>query len=445
LKSQQSCDTADARAGPGREPSFSLLYEEPGLPGWGLPAGLAAAYGGDLGFAQPCTYANFVASLDGVTALGPEEAMPDVLMPRLSDTMETGTLSQWVKHEGDQVRKGDVLAVIETDKAAMDMEAYDEGVLTRLLVPEGASVPIGTPIAVLGDQPAGAAAPSPFPDADAERPVVSPPASQPAAPAAAAAEPRGQQASAAASSPTAPAAPSPAVPPSAGQASPLAHKLAREHGIDLATVTGTGPGGRVVRADIDQAVRRGGGAQPAPVPAAPVAVGPSVPLPVRPLGPPSAAGPPSPALAPAARGPRLAPAVGAKEIRLSAVRRITAQRLADSARDAPHFHLTIEAEVGELLAFRAQANQCGPTEIKISVTDLLVKAGAATPGHQRRDRVRPGRLGRLASAGCLFSVLRSAMQTLGSANGSSRSAVTGARSCSSTPCISPRCRAHTTP
>ena len=78
--------------------------------------------------------------------------MPEVLMPRLSDTMEEGTLSQWVKHEGDQVRKGDILAVIETDKAAMEMEAYDEGVLTGILVEEGSSVPIGTPIAVIGDQ-----------------------------------------------------------------------------------------------------------------------------------------------------------------------------------------------------------------------------------------------------------------------------------------------------
>ena len=77
--------------------------------------------------------------------------MPDVFMPRLSDTMEEGVLSQWVKHEGDQVRKGDVLAVIETDKAAMDMEAYDEGVLTRSWSPKGASVPIGTPIAVIGE------------------------------------------------------------------------------------------------------------------------------------------------------------------------------------------------------------------------------------------------------------------------------------------------------
>ena len=99
--------------------------------------------------------------------------MPDVLMPRLSDTMEEGVLSQWVKHEGDQVRKGDVLAVIETDKAAMDMEAYDEGVLTKILVAEGASVPIGTPIAVIGEAATAGAAPSPIPAPDqAERAVV---------------------------------------------------------------------------------------------------------------------------------------------------------------------------------------------------------------------------------------------------------------------------------
>ena len=105
--------------------------------------------------------------------------MPEVLMPRLSDTMAEGILSQWVKHEGDQVRKGDVLAVIETDKAAMDMEAYDEGVLTKILVEEGASVPIGTPIAVIGDQAAaaGTSAPSPVPAPDeTERAVVPPPA-----------------------------------------------------------------------------------------------------------------------------------------------------------------------------------------------------------------------------------------------------------------------------
>ena len=148
--------------------------------------------------------------------------MADVLMPRLSDTMEQGVLSQWVKHEGDQVRKGDVLAVIETDKAAMDMEAYDEGVLTKILVKEGASVPIGTPIAVIGDQAAaGTSAPSPVPAPDeTERAVVPPPAPAPAG----------------------------AAPAARARTSPLARKLAREHGIDLATVSGSGPGARIVRA-----------------------------------------------------------------------------------------------------------------------------------------------------------------------------------------------------
>ena len=151
--------------------------------------------------------------------------MPDVLMPRLSDTMEEGVLSQWVKHEGDQVRKGDVLAVIETDKAAMDMEAYDEGVLARILVEEGASVPIGTPIAVIGD--AGTA------------PAAADQGAAPGTPAAAA--------------PVAPQHPVPLAPPGpasaaagpAGQvpASPLARRLARERGVDLTAIGGSGPGG----------------------------------------------------------------------------------------------------------------------------------------------------------------------------------------------------------
>jgi pyruvate dehydrogenase E2 component (dihydrolipoamide acetyltransferase) len=261
--------------------------------------------------------------------------------------MEQGVLSQWVKREGDQVRKGDVLAVIETDKAAMDMEAYDEGVLTRVLVAEGASVPIGTPIAVIGqaeDAPA-AAAPSPAPVADqAERAAV--PASAPEPPTVASAARR---------------------PP----ASPLARKLARECGIDLATVSGSGPGGRIVRADIDKAARGRDGAQPAPPTAAPT--GPVRPAPGSLTAAPLAAAAPQPA--PAAVAP-LAPAVDAEEIPLTTVRRLTAQRLAASAREAPHFYLTVVADAGKLLAFRAQANQRHGADVKITVTDLLIRACA---------------------------------------------------------------------
>jgi pyruvate dehydrogenase E2 component (dihydrolipoyllysine-residue acetyltransferase) len=251
--------------------------------------------------------------------------MPDVLMPRLSDTMEEGVLSQWVKHQGDQVRKGDVLAVIETDKAAMDMEAYDEGVLTKILVAEGASVPIGTPIAVIGEAVTEAAAPPQVPAPDhAERAVVPPP--------------------------PAPAPPTVASPAGRPPASPLAGKLARERGIDLATVSGSGPGGRIVRADIENAALEHGARPMQPAPAAAT----------------------------------LAPAADAEEIPLTTVRRLTAQRLAASAREAPHFYLTVVADAGALLAFRAQANEGGGgggrghgADVKITVTDLLTRACAA--------------------------------------------------------------------
>jgi pyruvate dehydrogenase E2 component (dihydrolipoamide acetyltransferase) len=270
--------------------------------------------------------------------------MPDVLMPRLSDTMQEGTLSQWLKRAGDQVRKGDILAVIETDKAAMEMEAYDEGVLTKILVEEGSSVPIGTPIAIIGQAAAGVPATSPA--------APPPPADMP---------PPGQQ-------PAAPALPPGAARPPGGRVgtSPLARKLAREHGIDLATVSGTGPGGRIVRADIEDAIRQLGAAQPMPQPAAPAPTGLAEPASVAPAVPPGSAAPTAAA----------APAGDAEEVPLSTVRRLTAERLAASAREAPHFYLTVVADADELLSFRAQANDRRAADVKISVTDLLIKACA---------------------------------------------------------------------
>jgi pyruvate dehydrogenase E2 component (dihydrolipoyllysine-residue acetyltransferase) len=273
--------------------------------------------------------------------------MPEVLMPRLSDTMEEGTLSQWVKHEGDQVRKGDVLAVIETDKAAMEMEAYDEGVLSRILVDEGSSVPIGTPIAVIGDQAAAAV-----------------PAAQPLAQAPPAGGPPSGQARAAPGTPPgrAPQPPPAPQPPQQVRTSPLARALARKHGIDLTTVSGTGPGGRIVRADIEDAIQQLGGGEPlAPATTAPA------PAPVRPAAPPSSA---------AAAAAPTALAADDEEVPLSTVRRLTAERLAASAREAPHFYLTVVADAGELLAFRTQANGRHTADIKISITDLMVKACA---------------------------------------------------------------------
>lgn len=274
--------------------------------------------------------------------------MPDVLMPRLSDTMEEGTLSQWLKHEGDQVRKGDLLAVIETDKAAMEMEAYDEGVLTRILVEEGSSVPIGTPIAVIDGQDAAVPGPAAAPRSAAPPLTQILPSPAP---------PSGPASTAPSASPS-PAAPAPSAPPSSVRTSPLARSLARKHGMDLATVRGTGPGGRIVRADIEDAIRELGPSQTGPQPAAPA--------PTRPAAP-----------APAAAAVPSAPVADADEVPLSTVRRLTAERLAASAREAPHFYLTVVAGADELLAFRAQANDRREAAIKISVTDLLIKACAA--------------------------------------------------------------------
>jgi pyruvate dehydrogenase E2 component (dihydrolipoyllysine-residue acetyltransferase) len=246
--------------------------------------------------------------------------MPDVLMPRLSDTMTEGVLSEWRKGEGDPVHRGDVLAEIETDKATMELEAYDDGVLERHLVAPGTTVPIGQPIAVIGDGTGTVSAPAPAQAEPAQ--AVPPPAPTTQAPG-----------------------PAAAGPPAALRTSPLARALAREHGIDLSTVTGTGPGGRIVRADVQSAITAAAPAsQPAPAPA--------------------------PAAAPIAAGD--------EKIPLSAVRRITARRLTESAA-APHFYLTSVVDAGRLLAFRAEINQrLAADGVKISVTDLLVRACAVT-------------------------------------------------------------------
>lgn len=247
--------------------------------------------------------------------------MPDVLMPRLSDTMTEGVLTSWLKHEGDTVQRGDVLAEIETDKAVMELESYDSGVLTRILAAEGTTVPIGQPIAVIGEEGAVPAAPSPV--------------------SAAAAAP--SPATAASAAPARPQPPAPAG--GAVRATPLVRRLARERGIDLTTLAGTGPNGRIVRADLEE-----------------LAAG---------QGP--------------ARRPEQPPAAVAtdEEVPLTAIRRITAERLTQSAA-APHFHLTMAVDAGPLLELRAELNrQVFTGGDRCSVTDLLVRAAAVTlAGHR---------------------------------------------------------------
>jgi len=281
--------------------------------------------------------------------------MPEVLMPRLSDTMQEGILSRWLKREGDPIHKGDVLAEIETDKATMELEAYDEGPLTALLVTEGTTVPIGAPIALIGED-SSKVSPAAAP--------VSPPSSTPAAPRTApgpdptSAAPRG--------GPNDPA-PTPASAYMADpaelrrRASPLARKIAAEHGLDLATIPGTGPDGRIVRADIESAIT-------AP---------PSERDQIKPEGLPASRTPtphPQAAAAPAAPTPES----DDEEVPLTAIRRVTARRLTENAA-TPHFYLTSVIDADRLLAFRAEVNGASAgTDGKVSVTDLLVRACAVT-------------------------------------------------------------------
>ncbi|PRW64461.1 pyruvate dehydrogenase complex dihydrolipoamide acetyltransferase [Actinopolyspora mortivallis] len=262
-------------------------------------------------------------------------------MPRLSDTMEEGVISAWRKQVGDQINRGDVVADIETDKAVMELEAYDEGVLEKILVGEGETVPIGTPIGLLGDGSGSAAEAGP---------------STSAAPAPQAEESGRDDTSAASERSGTDAAPRPepsrdgtsAGPGQRPKASPLARAIAREKGVDLSTVTGTGPGGRIIRVDVEAAAERNQDtASPAP----------------------SAA----PAAAPAQQED---PDV--EEIPLSNIRKVTAKRLTESKQQAPHFYLTSAVDVTDLVAFRADLNERlqasgGP---KVSVNDLVVKACA---------------------------------------------------------------------
>ncbi|GAA4618830.1 pyruvate dehydrogenase complex dihydrolipoamide acetyltransferase [Saccharopolyspora hordei] len=256
--------------------------------------------------------------------------MTEIQMPRLSDTMEEGVVSTWRKKVGDQVSRGDVVAEIETDKALMELEAYDDGVLEKILVEEGATVPIGTPIAVLGDGSGAAAesAPTPAPAAQTPAPAEAPAPAEPAEPAPA---------------------PAPAAPAERGskpKASPLAKAVAKEKGVDLSTVQGTGPGGRIIRADIEAAAAAAASAPAAPEPAA---------TPAAPVA-----------------------SEDVEEVPLNKIQKVSAKRLTESKQQAPHFYLTSAIDVTDLLAFRGTLNERlqaagGP---KVSVNDLIVKAVA---------------------------------------------------------------------
>ena len=278
----------------------------------------------------------------------------ELKMPALSPTMEEGTLAKWLVKEGDTVKSGDLLAEIETDKATMEFEAIDEGVVSQILVAEGTDgVKVGTVIAVItgeGEDAGAKAAPAPT-LAAAEPKAEAPAPTKDVAPAEAAAAPVS--------------APTPAVPASAGttekgdriKASPLAKRLAAERGIDLSTITGTGPGGRIVKDDLDGAPA--GAAAPAAAPSA--------------AAPATAA--PAATSAPAAAGPIPDFGIPHEDTKLSGMRKTIARRLTQSMQEAPHIYLTVDIRLDALLKLRGELNASLESRgVKLSVNDMLIKA-----------------------------------------------------------------------
>ncbi|MEZ5884558.1 MAG: pyruvate dehydrogenase complex dihydrolipoamide acetyltransferase [Paracoccaceae bacterium] len=266
----------------------------------------------------------------------------EILMPALSPTMEEGTLAKWLVKEGDTVSSGDILAEIETDKATMEFEAVDEGIVGKILVAEGtAGVKVNTPIAVLVEEgesvdaaPKAAAPTKAIPAADPT------PAAAPAAPAQAA----------------------PAAPKADGKrifASPLARRIAAEKGLDLANVKGSGPHGRIVRADVE-------GAKPSTAAPATTTA--------------TAAAPP----APAASAPVSASAIAKiyegrsyEEVPLDGMRKTIAARLTEAKQTIPHFYLRREVRLDDLMTFRADLNKkLEARGVKLSVNDFIIKACA---------------------------------------------------------------------
>ncbi|MBO9313151.1 MAG: 2-oxo acid dehydrogenase subunit E2 [Chloroflexus sp.] len=282
--------------------------------------------------------------------------MGEITMPRLSDTMSEGTVGRWLKKVGDQIAVGDIIAEIETDKATMELEAFEAGVLQQILIPEGQTVPIGHPIAIIGDSAAPVA----------PTPSIPPVTTQPSAPSASAVTPVTVQAvspAAVAESAT----PAPAVGGDDNgriKASPVARRLAEELGIDLRQVVGTGPGGRIIKENVEEFAARRGAAVPAPT------VTPSTPPPTPvPVSPPTPVQPPAPARTPTpAPAPKL---VGAEP--LSRMRRTIARAMTDSKPGVPHFYLTIEVDADALVALREQITASGT---RVSINDLVVKAAA---------------------------------------------------------------------
>ena len=248
-------------------------------------------------------------------------------MPKLSDTMVEGTLVKWVKTKGDKVEVGDILAEVETDKATMEMEAFDEGILSELYVAEGGMIKVGDKIAlILADGETADTAPAAQSTPTAEKPKASMPA---------------------ATTPLAPA-PRAAAPATTGRtkASPLARKIAATRGVNLSSIAGTGPGGRIVKKDVENAPTGGGG---------------------------GVASPATPAI-------RAAHGIAGEEkiIALTGMRKTIAERLLASKTQIPHFYLSVTMDGGPLMALRKELNAMAEKDggQKLTVNDFILLAAA---------------------------------------------------------------------
>jgi pyruvate dehydrogenase E2 component (dihydrolipoamide acetyltransferase) len=284
----------------------------------------------------------------------------NILMPALSPTMEKGNLAKWLKKEGDPVKTGDVIAEIETDKATMEYEAVDDGVMAKIVVPEGtADVAVNQLIAVMAQEGEDVKAAAAGAGKDAPAPKTAA-AAQPAAAAAPASAPAKS-----AATPATQAAPSLAPVNGAGGnrvfSSPLARRLAKDAGIDLGRIQGTGPHSRVIARDVEAAKAGGGLRAPGATPAA-------------------------------TGGPAIAPSMSDQQIRAlyedgsydfvphDGMRRTIAQRLTASTQTIPHFYLTIDCDIGKLLEAREEINASAPKDkdgkpaYKLSVNDFVIKA-----------------------------------------------------------------------
>lgn len=291
-------------------------------------------------------------------------------MPKLSDTMEEGVLSAWLVDEGDSVSAGDILAQVETDKATMDLEAFDDGILLKKMIDEGDAVPIGEMIAVLGEEgedisdlvsDAGGAADADTADASSEDEAAS-------------AEAEASQPESASSETDAPASPAgdgaladrtpepvPAPTDASGtrvKASPLARRVAQEHNLDLSHVAGTGPNGRVVRSDVEAALEERASA-PEPAQSAPEPAADTAPAPQQP-----------------AESVKID--VGYDTEPISQMRKAISRRLAQSKFTAPHFYLTIDVDMARAASVRAELNERAEAQdrSRISYNDLITKACA---------------------------------------------------------------------